>query len=151
MFSEATIGANVTVTTPTTFALGSVTGARVGFSVEEAEMITEVEFFGSVASSVADQPVDFTFFLDGVDMADLVDGLCEVSMSHIATQPTAVCINKKLRIPQGAHVVTLQVRAASGNVIVDGLLRPAKLRVLRWSHNATVAPAQNSKQTSGVY
>jgi hypothetical protein len=151
MFTEATIGTNVTVTTPTTFASGAVTGGRVGFTVEESEMITEVEFLGSVASTVADQPVDFTFFLDGTDMADLVDGICEVSMSHVGSQMTLVHFTKKLRIAQGAHVVTLQVRASSGNVLVQGLLRPAKLRVTRWSHNATVAPAQNSKQVSGVY
>lgn len=151
MLTEASVKTDVTVVTPTTFALGVVPASKCSFGVEESEMITEIEFVGTVASTVVDNPVDFTFFLDGVDMGDLVDGIATKSMSHIAAQGDLLHLTKKVRIAKGQHVAELRFKAAAGNVTILGLLRPAKLRATRWSVNAVNAPQANSKQVAGAF
>lgn len=152
MFTEAAVKADVTVVTPTTFALGAVAGAKVGFAVEEGEMLTELHFEGTMAPSVADTPIDVTFFLDGVDQADLVDGI----KSYTAGKTTGlgdigVSLTLKKRIAKGAHVAEFRVRAAAGNVVVKGLLRPCKMDATRWSFNSVNAPQANSKQVAGSF
>jgi len=153
MFTEAKIATDEVIVTPTTFALGVVPNGkgRCGFTVEEQEMLTELEFVGTLSSTVADQPVDLTLFVDGVDQADLVDGMVTWSAPHIAGQGDLVNLTLKKRFAKGAHVAELRVRAAAGNVTVLGLLRPAKMRATRWSFNSINAPQANSKQVAGAF
>lgn len=152
MYTEASIKTDVVVATPTTFALGAIVGSRVGFAVEETEMLTELHFEGTISPTVADTPIDVTFFLDGVDQGDLVDGIKRVTPG-LTTGLGAIGLSLTLRkrFSKGEHKAELRVRAAAGNVNVLGLLRPGKMSATRWSFNSVNAPAQNSKQVSGSY
>jgi len=157
MYGESRITTNVTLTAPTTFAAAQsqvAAGGSLRFSVEEEEMFCALEFQGVIGHSVADQPFDATFFVDGVDVADLVDGITRGHCGAVAPGAgvqVPFFMRKVMRLAQGEHRIEVRFKTAAGNVLVLGLLHPARLSTLRMSHNATLAANMTSKQVTGVY
>ena len=154
MYGQSRITTNATVTAPTTFAIGQITGALgngLRFSVEEEEMFTKLEFQASMAHSVAAEPFDATFFVDGVDVGDLVDGITRATSLDVPADPIAFYMKKTVRLAQGEHKLEVLFKTAAGNVIVNGLLHPAALSATRMSSNAAVAANMTSKQVTGGY
>jgi hypothetical protein len=154
MYGESKITTNVTLTAPTTFATAQAqvaVGGSLRFSVEEEEMFTTLEFQGVCAHSVADTPFDATFFVDGVDAGELVDGIQRFVSNATPALPVPVYFKLTKRLTPGEHRVEVRFKSAAGNVLVQGLLHPAKLSATRLSSNATVAANMTSKQVTGVY
>lgn len=145
MYGEAKIVADVTLTAPTAFTTPA--GGQMRFYVEEEEMFTVLEFQGTYKHSAGG--VTFgTFYVDSVDVGDLVDGIHEHTLG---TTSEAVFFKKTMRLPQGQHLLEVRFKTGAGNVVVEGLGVPCVLSATRLSHNATVAANQNSKQAGGVY
>lgn len=154
MYGESRITTDVTDTAPTTFAANQshvAAGGSLRFTVEEEEMFVTLEFDGVLNHSVAEAQFDATFFVDGADVAPLVDGLLRETAPVTAADPFHFNMKKTLRLTQGEHRVEPRFKTAAGNVVVMGLLHPATLSALRLSHNATVAANMTSKQVTGVY
>ena len=159
MYGEGLVKTNVTKVAPTTFALGLVAESSHRFHVEEAEMLVSLEFEGTLNATVGEQPVDFTLMLDtttdvatlgpdgAVQNALLVDGIAQDTFPVTAGLNRLVRLNKTVRLAKGEHKIALAVRAAAGNVLVMGLLRPAR----RIPANAVNAANQNSRQAAGTY
>jgi hypothetical protein len=146
MYGEVKIAADVTLTTPTAFATPA--GGQMRFHVEEEEMFVVLEFQGAYAQTTAPGTVFSTFFVDGADVGDLVDGIFEDTVDVTAQ---GVYFKKTMRLAQGEHLLEVRFKAGSNNVVVHGAGVPCTLSATRLSHNATVAANQNSKQTGGVY
>jgi len=154
MYGESRIAADTTLTAPTTFATAQAqvaAGGSLRFSVEEEEMFVTLEFDGVMTHSVAEEPFDATFFVDGADIAALVNGLWRHTSPVTATDPMHVNVRKTLRLAQGEHRVEVRFKTAAGNLVVAGTLHPAVLSALRMSQNAVVAANMNSKQVTGAY
>ena len=114
-------------------------------------MFTALEFQGTLAHSVADTPFDMTFFVDGVDVGYLVDGIQREVSNLTPALPVAVYMKKTMRLAPGEHKLEVRFKSAAGNVIVNGLLHPAVLSATRTSVPATNAANMTSKQVTGVY
>lgn len=155
MYGQSRIVTDQTLTAPTTFATDQdqvATGGSLRFSVEEEEMFVTLEFDGVMSHSVAEEPFDATFFVDGADIAaPLVDGLWRHTSPVTATDPMHVNVRKTLRLAQGEHRVEIRFKTAAGNLVVAGLLHPATLSALRLSQNAVVAANMTSKQVTGAF
>ena len=154
MYGEYKITTDVTLTAPVNFATAQVSGGAgngLRFSVEEEEMFTKLEFQGWFAHSVADTPFDLTFFVDGVDVGYLVDGITREVSNLTPALPVAVYFKKILRLAPGEHKMELRAKCTAGNLILKGLLHPAVLSATRMSSNATVAANMTSKQVTGAY
>jgi hypothetical protein len=154
MYGESKITTNAPATAPVNFATGQITGALgngLRFSVEEEEMFTKLEFQASIAHSVAAEPFDATFFVDGVDAGYLVDGVTRATSLDVPADPIAFYMKKTVRLAPGEHKLEVRFKTAAGNVIVNGLLHPAVLSATRTSVPATNAANMTSKQVTGVY
>lgn len=154
MYGESRIAADVTLTAPTTFATNQATGAQgngLKFSVEEDEMIVDLEFQGALEHSVTETEFDATFFVDGVDVADLVDGITRGTSNVTPANSVPFYMKKRMRLAAGEHKLEVRFKTAAGNLIIKGLLHPAKLSVTRWSHNATLPAHVASKSVGGIF
>jgi hypothetical protein len=149
MYGEAKISADVTLTTPTTFALGTLANG-LRFTVEEDEMLVDLEFQGTLNHTVADTEIDATFILDGSDVADLTDGLLGLASGAAAADSVGLYMKKRMRIAKGEHRLQLALRSGAGNVLVMGALRPATLSATRFSHIGTLAHGVDAK-AQGIF
>lgn len=150
---EAIISADVTLTGITAFDYsgGGSLVASLRFSVEEEEMLVDLKTLLTLSHSVADGMVDATFFLDGVDLAPLADGLARKTAPSVATQGDTLALERTLRIAQGEHQLQLHMKSPAGNITVEGATWNGWLTARRHSHPATNAANANSKQSTGIY
>jgi hypothetical protein len=152
MHGEAIISADVTLTGIAAFnyATGASLIKSLKFGVEEDEMLVDLKTLCTLHHSVAEGAIDYTLFLDGVDLAPLTSGLGRLSMPTTPNDPTTLAFERTIRVAKGEHQLQLHMRTAAGNIIVDGATWNGYLVANRWSHPATIAHGVDSK-TQGIY
>ncbi len=156
MLGRAKVDEDVTLVGVTTFAGGAVAegvgpeSLSLRFSVEEEEMLVDLEILATVSHSVANGEVDWTLFLDGADLAAGADGFARLAMSSTATEGTTLSAKWTQRIEQGEHRVEVRLKSPAGDITVEGATWPAYLTARRASHPATLAHGVDSK-VQGIY
>ena len=118
---------------------------ELGFQVEEAEMFVILEA-RLLMSLSADDTLNITFFVDGVDVETVgTAGLYQGPFLTAAADRT-VSISKTLRLAQGFHTVDVRMLTAANAIpTIEGATIPAELSARRSSHPATLAHGVDSK------
>jgi hypothetical protein len=118
----------------------AVTGANLKFSVEEEQMLTDLQFCGNIVST-AGGLITITFLVDGVAVTTLplmIETWAALAQKHVSLKFTAVNLSK------GSHKLTLAAGAA-----VDGTIKgdttDCRLIANRASADATMGQGVNSK------
>lgn len=152
MLGEAVIDADVTLTGITAFnhATGASLIKSLRFTVEEEEMLVDLKVLCTLHHSVTNEVLDYTLFLDGVDIAPLTAGIGRLAMPTTADDPTTLSFERTMRVLKGEHQLQLHMRTPAGNIIVDGATWNGWLTARRHDHPATAAAQTNSK-VQGVY
>jgi len=118
---------------------------ELGFQVEEAEMLVDLE--ARITHWTA-TPVltDFTFFVDGADVETVgTNGLArQLNAAAGAGGMQTLVLSKTLRLAQGFHTVDLRVISAEV-VNLAGATIPCELVARRHSHPATLGHGVDSK------
>jgi len=118
----------------------AVTGANLKFSVEEDQMLTDLQFCGTV-SSTAGGLITFTFLVDGVAYTTLpvtIATWAALEAKYVSLKVTAVNLSK------GSHKLTLAAGAAVDGTIL-GTTTDCRLIANRVSADATMGQGVNSK------
>jgi len=129
--------------------LDAVTGEgllELGFQVEEAEMFVDLDIRMLLDMTVANDTLNITFFVDGVDVETFgTAGLWQDSIL-LADVPETVQLTKTLRLDQGFHTVDVRMLVAGAGVpAILGSVIPAELSARRSSHPATLGHGVDSK------
>ena len=131
-----------------TAALDAVDGEgllELGFQVEEAEMFVDLDIRMLLDMTVANDTLNITFFVDGVDVETVgTVGLWQDAIL-LADIPETVQLTKTLRLDKGFHTLQMRVKAPTGDVTVEGASIPAQLVARRHSHPATLGHGVDSK------
>lgn len=122
---------------------------ELGFQVEEAEMLVDLEMR---LTHHTPTPVltDFTFFVDsGVGYADVetvgTNGLArQLNAAAAAAGMQTLSLSKTLRLPRGFNRVQVRVKSAEA-VTLAGATIPCELTARRHSHPATLGHGVDSK------
>ncbi|HUW16291.1 MAG TPA: hypothetical protein VMW94_04375 [Actinomycetes bacterium] len=154
MLGEAVIDADVTLTgiAAFNFATGASLVKSLKFTVEEEEMLVDLKALCSLHHSVVEGDVDYTLFLDGVDVAPLAVGLGRKHMPTVLNAVDTLSFERTMRVAKGEHQLQLHMKTGlvAGNIIVDGATWNGWLTARRHDHPATAAAQTNSK-VQGVY
>ena len=128
-------------------AVDAVTGEgllELGFQVEEAEMLVDLEARLLLDVNV-DDTVNLTLLVHGQDVEQVgAAGLWQVSLLAAGTG-TMVHFTKTLRLDQGYSTVALAMLATPSTPIILGSVIPAELSARRHSHPATLGHGVDSK------
>jgi hypothetical protein len=149
MLGRKTLAADLTLTAPTDFTTAQdATGAlELGFQVEEAEMLVDLEARLVYSGSAAGQ-VSFTVFINGAAVAALpAAGLwrTEIVAATAGANQTAY-VRATVRLAQGFHTASVRGSASAGNITYEGAAAiPSELVVRRHSHPATLGHGVDSK------
>lgn len=119
-------------------AAAAVPGAALKFSVEEENMLVELQFTACV-SSTAGGDLTFKFQVDGADVNALpwVATWAALEKKHVTFKTMAT-------LSKGAHTVKLLAGAAVDGSIL-GTTTDCRLGVLRLTADATLGQGVNSK------
>lgn len=118
---------------------------ELGFQVEEAEMLVDLECRLLMDVS-ANDTLRLTFFVDGVDVETVgTAGLYQVPLLT-ASDPTSIYLNKTVRLDQGFHTVEVRMLTVGNGIpTIAGATIPAELVARRHSHPATLGHGVDSK------
>jgi len=114
-----------------------------GFSVEEEEMLIDLELSITFSNTVV-EPTDFTLFVDATDISAGVNGLYRLTPA-LANDENSVYFSTTRRLPQGFHTVEARVKAPTGVVTLQGASIPCEVVARRHSHPATLGHGVDSK------
>lgn len=147
MLGRITLAADVTLTAPTDFDTAQLAAGQLmlGFQVEEAEMLVDLEARITYSHTTDAAPSDFTFYVDGAASADLPAAGLVRHTPAAATDENTVYMRVTLRLPQGYHTVDVRATTAANNIIFEGASLPSTLVVRRHSHPATLGHGVDSK------
>ena len=126
-------------------AAAAVTGASLKFSVEEENMLVELQFVGCV-SSTAGGDLTFKFQVDGADIVNPATGSAMLPwiQTWAAGEKIYVAYKVKQTFSKGAHTVKLFAGAATDGTIL-GTTTDCRLVADRFTADATMGQGVNSK------
>lgn len=138
--------ADVTLTTPTDFATAQLANGELAlsFSVEEDEMLVDLELSLTYSHTTNADPSDFTIFVDGTDIAPGANGLVRHTPAA-ADDENTLYVSRTVRLARGLHIAELRAKTGSNNIVIEGATIPAALVARRSSHPATLGHGVDSK------
>jgi len=146
MLGRKTLAADATLAAaPTDFDTNQLAAGELelGFTVEEDEMLVDLESRLVWANSVA-EATSFTYYIDGAASPDLAAaGL--VLETPAAGVLTTSYMRTTLRLDKGYHTVAVRALAATGAVTIGGATMPSEVVARRQSHPATLGHGVDSK------
>ena len=146
MLGIKTLAADATLTAPTTFTANQLAAGELelGFQVEEAEMLVDLELDITYSHTTNAAASDFTLYVDGADVSAGANGLYRHTPGA-ATEENTLYKSVTVRLTQGFHTVELRAKTSANNIVLEGATIPCEIRARRHSHPATLGHGVDSK------
>lgn len=129
---------------PTDFVTEQLTAGqqRLGFHVEEAEMLIDLEVSATYSGAAAGT-LNLTLFVDGANIGHATNGLHLSQLGALNAEHT-VYFSHTVRLAKGYHVAEVRVFSSTTPTLQAGTI-PARLVARRHSHPATLGHGVDSK------